>query len=66
MLNPGEETVIVPVPALAGLKAERATPPEATTGDAGLNEPETLVATKLIGLVAVATGLPLISWMVAV
>jgi hypothetical protein len=65
-VSPAAETVIVAVPVELGVKLELATPPEALTGEAGLNEPETPVAAKVIALLAVVTVFPLTSWIVAV
>ena len=58
LVSPAAEAVIVAVPAVVGVNAEAATPAAGDTGDAGLNEPATPLAEKLIALLAVVTVFP--------
>lgn len=66
LVRPAAETLMVPVPAVLGVKLAVAVPPLALTGVAGSNAPAMPVTPKLIALVALVTVLPLASWMVAV
>ena len=64
--NPLAETVTVAVPVVVGVRLDVALPPVGATGEAGLKVPDTPLTEKPIEFVAVATVLPLASWMVAV
>ena len=58
LVRPVAEAVIVAFPTEAAVKPDFATPLVATTGDAGLHDPDTPLAAKVTGLVAVVTLLP--------
>jgi hypothetical protein len=61
VVNPVAVAVTIPVPVVVGVNVDVATPPEADTFAAGLNDPVTLVTAKVIALVAVVTVLPFAS-----
>ena len=65
LLRPAADAVIVAVPAVLGVKVDDAVPLDGVTGESGLKEPDTPLATKVIGFVALATVLPYLSRMVA-
>ena len=58
LVRPGVLTVTVALPTVVGVKLEVATPALAAIGDAGLNEPDTPLTEKVIGLVAVSIVCP--------
>jgi hypothetical protein len=60
-----DDAVIVAVPDVEAVKLDVAMPPLGVIGEAGLKEPETPLAEKVMALVAVVTVLPLASWIVA-
>ena len=61
LVRPGELTVTVALPIVVDVKLEVATPALAAIGDAGVNEPDTPLTEKVIGLVAVSIVCPLAS-----
>jgi hypothetical protein len=61
LVSPVEETVIVAVPDVEGVKLEVALPLAGAMGEAGLKDPETPLTEKVIGFVALVTVLPLAS-----
>ena len=58
LLSPAAVIVTVAFPTVVGVKLEVATPPIGVTGDVGLKAPDTPLTEKVIGLLAVLTGLP--------
>ena len=58
LLSPVVEAVMVALPIVVGVKLDFATPLVGDMGETGLNDPETPLAEKLIGFVAVVTVLP--------
>ena len=66
LASPAEDTVIVAVPAVVGVKLDVARPLDGVSGEAGLKEPDTPLTANAMGLVALGTVAPLASWMVAV
>ena len=61
LVRPGALTATVALPIVVGVRLEVATPALAAIGDAGLNEPDTPLTEKVIGLVAVSIVCPLAS-----
>jgi len=58
LLSPVAEAVMVALPTVVGVKLDFATPLVGDTGEAGLNDPDTALAEKVIGFVADVTVLP--------
>jgi hypothetical protein len=66
LVSPAADAVMMAVPVAVGVRLDVAIPPTAVTGEAGLNDPDTPLTEKVTGLEALATVLPLASWIVAV
>jgi hypothetical protein len=64
-LSPGEDTLSVADPSLLGVSVVLATPLTGVIGDAGLKLPDTPLSSKVSGVVAFCTVLPLASCTVA-
>ena len=65
-VNPVDDTLTVPTPAVVGVKLEVATPPADVTGEEGLKEPVTPLTVNVIGALLLVTMLPKPSWTVTV
>ena len=61
LVSPAEETLMLPVPAVLGVKLVTTLPFAGVSGEAGLKAPDTPLTEKATALVALVTVAPLAS-----